>query len=354
MMLVVSMTALAGCQQEKSTLQSQSVTEQDMQEFGDRKQQHQRFVYVMAKQIPLFDGIPTEYGGQSPLFVHQGDKLRIIDELRVQDSSGRDYLYVLETGTNTKGYVYADYLVDTSFTMGITIQHATHYFQPNEILGTSNTLFLPAYTVIFSQQSVGNDAFVTYQAIDLDGYPLSGYLKREHVSFDPTIMEAYRLYNQAFHADSFIEQEKLVQRLVDKYSNTFFSILGTALIDIRNFTTLGSDVVLFNRQYYAFRRREQPKKGLIPIYSSPHEGSHILGYIADEQPLVTVAAFQYNENLTDVQLPYTWYLVDRRGWVQADYLVSDEYPVLAEDALLPIILEEMSIIGEVIEDEGEE
>ncbi|NIZ40864.1 hypothetical protein PVA45_05040 [Entomospira entomophila] len=343
------------CQRGKTsdTSQSQSLTVQDMQVIEERKQQQQRSVYIMAKQLPLFDGIPTEYGGQSQMFLHQGDILRVLDEQRVRDSAGREYLYVTDTESQAKGYVYADYLVDTSFSMGITIQHATHYFQPDEILGTANTLFLPAYSVIFSDRSQGSGSFITYQAIDLDGYPLAGYLKRESVSFEPTMMEAYRIYNQAFHADSLIKQEKLVQQLNDKYAYTIFAELGRALLDLRNFTTLGEEVVLFNRQYYAFRRREHPKKGLIPIYSRPYEWSHILGYIADEQPLATVAAFQYNENLTDVQLPYAWYLIDGRGWVKAEYLISDEYPVAAEEALLPLVLNEM-LDDSVVEDEGEE
>jgi hypothetical protein len=313
MMLLV----LASCTAPEES-SSQSLSQADMQTLKDRKEQSVRSMWVMAKELPLYNSLPTLGQSYADTMLMQGEQVQIIDETLYRADNGIDYLYVQTPQAKLKGYVPSEYLVTASFVVGMTLEYTTHYFQPDTRSGGSTLIFLPAFSRIFSDDAQSKSPFVAYQSIDLLGNPLKGYLDRQAVTFEPATLKAYELYELAFNSQDAQDQLAKLTELQRAYPNVPFADLARELLDVRNVVGLGRNLRLFSRTY-AGRRSSAYQERVIPVYSKPHDRARVLGYINDDRSLDILGGYVTNLNMLDRQ-PYDWYLIDHKGWVQAQMI----------------------------------
>ncbi|NIZ18878.1 hypothetical protein [Entomospira culicis] len=312
---------LFSCSKEKES-NSEALTTQDLQILQDRQEQKVRTMWVMANQIPLFVSLPTANQSQADVFLMQGDKVRVLDETIYTSDLERSYLYVQNLADNRRGYIPLAYLIDETYAIGMTTEYTTHYFQPDRRFGASSAIFVPAYRLIFSNDSQGLSPFVAYKSVDLLGNPLEGYLERKVVHFSPQLLQAHALYQRAFFSDDWQTTIKYAQQIQRDHANTPFAKLASDLLDLQNMSALGKQLRLFARSYPAHRAPDNQERA-IPIYSKPHDRARVLGYLTDDRRLTIVAGYGENQAIHLIDSPYAWYLIDRQGWVPASAITLE-------------------------------
>lgn len=343
-MLLISSTIFFCCTK-SDTNSVETLNKDDLITLQKRKNQRMRTMNVMALELPLYASLPILGDSQVDFFLKQGDKVRVLDETLYGNENSHRYFYVETMDGCCRGYVPQVYLVGDDYSIGITMEYTTHYFQPDINLGSSSSIFLPAYTAIFSNNIDSNSLFVFYKGVDVQGYPVEGYLQRSTVSFTENIWQAYLLYRKAFTSGSIQEQVGIAKKLSNNFVNTPFARLAEELVNVRNLSSLESRLVIFDRNYMA--RRNEAVSGVVPIYSAPRETSYVLGYMRDDQILEVSAGYEVNDSFIDVLSPYNWYLVDLRGWILAKHIIVEEY--LEEINLTFIPMGKLNIL----ESEGE-
>jgi hypothetical protein len=316
---------MLACSESPAT-STQELTESDLQIIHQRNAVVMRHLRTLAISTPFYVSLPTHGDAGRHTALTLGSEVLVVDETTFSTPDGNVYHYI-EAADGTRGYVAQDHLVNADYAMALTLHHVSHHFQPNATQGRSSTIFLPAYTAVFSPEAQGNSPFISYHAVDLHGHRLEGYLPRESVDFSPPLVEAYMLYQQAFtHSTTATEQDDIIQKINSTYADTSVTRLANALLDVRR--QYDPAVVAFRRGYHAQRKEGSH---VAPIYSQPNGEQMVLGYLSDDRALRVVAGYGASRVDSDIRSGYGWYLIDTRGWVTADNIEIKEYIQEADD-----------------------
>lgn len=303
---------------------SETLTDEDRARILRQQQNQSRNLIIMDHRVPLLVQLPLVEAVSAALYLDIGDMVRLLDSTRFRGFDQVEYFFVEEPATRVQGYVAINFLIDPSFEMGMTLSHATHHFT-SQGSSASSSLHLPAFHAIFSPRERGTSSLIRYEAIDLHGYRLDGYIDRSLLSFNENILRTMRLYRRAFYSSNAEEQLDRVNQLLLLEEN-IFTPLAYELAALRDFDQLGPDVEIFRWPQTA-RLRNIGIRTLIPAYARPTQNSMILGYLHGESDVELLAGYLIllNENPSNAEaLPYHWYLVANRGWILSTHIEAIE------------------------------